>query len=612
MPNSYEACLLGLYTHIIKDVCAAFPTYHLEAERDLSRIHSLVEKNGIALFTLSFPSMGKHFDKCLSQELLTSSGCMGFKPYRRGAAIPNLFKGMWLRVFDYEGVLRKDPDINAIFFLRQLLYATKKLRITCDEYRTAEAARDFFRLDLSLRLPTLDWGGERIDCSVVRDIHLCDGLTDSEQPGIPLLFAEGPRCDPSLLDTIQRTADIVSTSLGWFDPTEWRAKHGPGAVSDGRVGTDNKFLFPTWPTKLDRVFPMDLFAFANASHWIDHLDGSDGTLRNAEVPSRLIAVPKTQKGPRLIAAEPTCNQWAQQVVRDFLESQVASSSLSESIRFRDQNRNRELARSASSTLMHWTIDLSSASDCVSCWLVERMFRRNISLLDAFIACRTGWVENSISSEPKYHKIRKFTTQGAAITFPTQTIIYAIVCIGTMLHELGITPDQQNIGRMARQVRVFGDDIIVPNAVGNHVVEVLQYLGFNINPSKTFGTGKFRESCGMECYDGQEVTPAYFVDIYDQTRSTTVSTIVECHNNFFVKGLWHTADWIKSTLPAGLQQKVPVVSTVSGGFGFKSFCGSDYSHLDYRWNSDLQRDEYRYLDVSASNSRLKSDTHASAM
>jgi hypothetical protein len=516
---------------------------------------------------------------------------------------------MWSRVFHETGVLRDSPDIDAILMLRQLLFAAKKLRRECDESRTAEAVRDFFRLDQSLRLPSTSWSGDRFDLDAVRSLSIVDGLTPQREPD--LFDSNEPRDQVGyrILETTQRTADIVATALGWFDPAEWRAKHGPGAVADAQLGKSSKYSFPTWPAKLDRSFPMDSFGFANASYWVDHLTDDRGTHVNREDPSRLIAVPKTQKGPRLIAAEPTAHQWAQQTIKDFLTVKIDETPIGTSISFRDQGPNQDFARSASTTGSHWTIDLSSASDCVSCWLVERIFRRNSTLLECLHAARTRWLVNQITSEPKYHMIRKFAAMGAATTFPVQTIIYTIVCIGAMLDALDLTPSPANIAMMSRQVRVFGDDIVVPSAVGASVVRVLEYLGFKVNPDKTFGTGKFRESCGVECFDGYDVTPAYFLDFYDKSRSTTIATTVETSNNFYKKGFWVTAEWLKSTIPPLLQQELPVVQMVSGQFGLQSFSGGSLAHLKSRWNTELQREEYRAVCVYTTNARSQTGTSA---
>jgi len=609
MTNSYVKSLQGLYRAILTDVTRTYPTYHREAERDLSRILLLMEKNGIAVLTMSFPEMGKHFDLCLASGLLTASGTMGFKPYRRSVKIPVLFKGIWLRVFHENGVLRENPDIDAILILRQLLFAAKKLRRECDEFRTAKAVQDYFRLDQSLRVPSLSWGGDRLDLTSIRNLSLFDRCTEEREPDLFDSDESGAQVGRQLLERVQQVADLVSTSIGWFDPTEWRAKHGPGAVADAKLGKSSKYSFPTWPAKLDWFFPMDSFGFANASYWMDHLDSECDSHVNREDPSRLIAVPKTQKGPRLIAAEPTAHQWAQQTIKDFLTVKVRKSPIGKSIRFNDQRPNQEFAKSASRTGSHWTIDLSSASDCVSCWLVERIFRANHTLLNALHAARTRWLVNQITSEPKYHMMRKFAAMGAATTFPVQTYIYTIVCVAAMLDELHLPVNTTNIRRMSKQVRVFGDDIVVPHAVGKSVVQVLAYLGFKVNPSKTFGTGRFRESCGVECFAGYDVTPAYFLDIYAQSRSTTVATIVETSNNFYKKGFWVTAEWLKSTLPLLLQQELPVVKTVSGQFGLVSFSGSDVSHLRSRWNTNLQRLECRAVCLTTKQTRSQSGTSA---
>lgn len=611
MSNSYVMVLKGLYEAIFEDVLMYFPSDHKDLGRDKSRLLFLLDNRGPSFLTIDLPAAGKHFDASLSAGFLTKFMIPGFGNYLPGTKVPKFLSALMLRVFEKSGMLLEQPDITAIFLLRQLFYAAKKVRITCDESRTTKAVREFFRIERVMVSPSLDWLDDAFGgVQRVHSLHLGDKAqrcsTDafgqssaSDQLFKPEQPADAP--DTALLDTIQRTADIVSSSFGDFTATDWRMKHGPGAVADVKGGV-SKYTFPNWPAKLETVFPMSEFAFANSGVWADAVrHGSDAIkgFSPNEPPSKLIAVPKTQKGPRLIASEPVAHQWVQQSLMNFLRDGVSKTPLSTSIHFRDQTENQKFALQASKTGTHWTIDLSSASDCLSLWVVERFFRRNKPLLKALHASRTRWLTNTVCQKsPQYVILKKFAPQGAATTFPVQTVIYATIALGAIAHRMGGISNMKSLSNWVDQVRVFGDDIIVPDYVGEDVVKVLTYLGFEVNQSKTYKTGRFRESCGCDAYDGIEVSPAYFLEAYDESQPASVSSVVECSNNFHRKGLWHTAAWLKSTLPSWIERLIPVVSTESGALGWTSYTGTDCNSLSSRYNPQLQREEFRTLSIQA--------------
>jgi hypothetical protein len=379
--------------------------------------------------------------------------------------------------------------------------------------------------------------------------------------------------------------------MGVFDPLLWRPKHGPGVVSDLSGRVVRKYDFPYWPNKLERIFPLADFAYANYALWADEAnDGSLGRmLRPGEPPSRLIAVPKTQKGPRLIAAEPTSHQWCQQVVKDFLVSRVSKSVLSGAIDFFDQSLNQRSALRASATSESWTVDLSSASDRLGCYVVERIFRRNTSLLDALHACRTRWITQSIDpTSPTFHRLKKFSTMGSAVTFPVQSIVFCIIAVSAVLYARHWPASYSNIRAVAQEVRVFGDDIIIPKVGGLPLLGLLRYLGFQVNRSKTFRIGNFRESCGCDAFMGADVTPVYTLTYPARVRPESVASTVDVHNNWYSAGYYRTSRWLKSeTLRIRKDLAIPNVAPGSGVFGWETHEPIDNSHLRKKWDADRQ-------------------------
>lgn len=332
--KSYEHFFLGLYDAILTDCIDMYPSLRQSIGYDKARLLSLVEARGLSFLTIDLPELGKHLEQCLASGTFTSPRLPGGTPgRRRGGIIPRLFSGIYLRIFDLSGMLRVDADVHAIRVLRQLYYTAKKAKLECSDERTRRSVVEFFDVDRGVQSSTLQWeedelrglGNDKIHFGKGRFNPHDDPALFPEEPGQGQLGSPSVSVDWERLNHIQIVCDIIATQLGFFDPFEWRTKHGPGAVADLRVGKDSKYEFPNWPRKLETLFPIADFAFANYSQWandVSRKDGHHGRFSPHEPPSRLISVPKTQKGPRLIAAEPTAYQWTQQSVKDFLTERV--------------------------------------------------------------------------------------------------------------------------------------------------------------------------------------------------------------------------------------------------------------------------------------------------
>jgi len=588
-------------THILKDACDIFPSIHTEVELDLIRLSSLVKSRGLPVFTLDLPALGKHFDLCLTTGQYVMSGLPLSRGKRSSACIPKLFQGLMLLVFTEYGVLRARPDINAIACLRQLYAAVKKLNIDCEERKVYETFQDFYRTDETLPEPSLNWEQpmDAFDRSITdsisfsnyatNDVRLRGLQVEGRQRGINLSGQYGSHrrdhgedSDKSDLaaECVQKVADILSTDLGVYNPLDWLPKHGSGAVSNLR-GSEFKFDFVTWPSKLECIFPQSSFAFANDNHWAMH-----GGLRDELCSSNLVTVPKTQKGPRLIATEPVEHQWCQQSIWRFLDYRfrsptipdgdlrlpVAPSIMKNFIRFRDQSHNQRAALQASRDGKSWTVDLSSASDLVSMRFVERLFRKNASILSSLISVRTSTIsQNTDKKSPSLYTLRKYTTMGSACTFPIESICFLAIAIASVLYTRNLSVTARNIRSLEGQISVYGDDLVIPTDAGNNLEILLAHFDFKVNQTKTCRTGKFRESCGVEAYDGVDVTPAYVLQVPDSANPESIISTVEASNNFYKKGWWRTATYLMSTIES--IEKISIVDIGSGAFGFQSVCGS---------------------------------------
>jgi hypothetical protein len=147
----------------------------------------------------------------------------------------------------------------------------------------------------------------------------------------------------------------------------------------------------------------------------------------------------------------------------------------------------------------------------------------------------------------------------------------------------------------RQVRVYGDDIIVPKNAYTVLAGLLETCLLKVNESKTHTTGFFRESCGMDAFKGVDVTPAYLRSAYSSAPDA-LESVIQCSNNFFKKGLWRTAEHLLSTLPEKERKLLPIGEGI-GSTAVFSYCGQSLDHLQKRWNSNIHVDEYRALIVT---------------
>lgn len=606
--KSYEEFIIGVYKAMLVDMSLQYPTLTKEFNRDCIRLSSAIEHHGIHFFLDTMPSYRKHFDKCLDTKRLTSSHLFHFGAYKKGGVIPRLFRGLILRVFDVTGNLVDKPDVEAIRLIRQLLGAVKKMRMESSVKDRASEIDDFYRLDMGVRSGSLFWSDPSLSVECLDQTSSFTELArieDASQGRLAIDESPIPPPPYGLLEIVQQVADLCSSQLGSFNPMEWKPRHGPGAVSDQRFGS-YKYDFKTWPERLESVFPQADFAFANYACAADALIyGGNAEFSSHEFPARLCAVPKTLRKPRLIASEPTHLQWCQQVIRDYFYRRTSETLLSSFINFRRQDLNAELALRASQDASHATIDLSSASDRISCWHVERLFRRLPCLLDALRSSRSVYLKQTIcSSAPAYHRIRKYSTMGNATTFPVQTVFFTVLAVSSVLYARKRRVNFKNLCMVAKeQVRVFGDDIIVPNDCAGVLTDLIHSLSLKVNHAKSFTEGNFRESCGMDAFLGHDVTSVSIMDVPDRARPGSIVSSVDVHNNLISRGFMHAAAFIRKTAKPHTRDKVRVVKHGSGLFGWSDLCGIEAPVLRTRFSKTLHRLEQYCLKLKTSEQRL---------
>lgn len=210
-------------------------------------------------------------------------------------------------------------------------------------------------------------------------------------------------------------------------------------------------------------------------------------------------VPKTAKTDRTIAIEPAMNGFLQLGVDAVLKQRL----LRWGIDLADQTKNNSLAQLGSSSDAvdpFSTIDLSAASDSLATNVVKHLLPPD-------------WFRflNAIRS-PCYKlgervtRYEKFVSMGNGFCFPLETLIFAAV----------VRVANRVTG--SRGYAVYGDDIICRQSTALLVIEHLRYLGFKTNTDKTFLFGPFRESCGTDFFEGENVRPFSLDFLPDCVRS----------------------------------------------------------------------------------------------
>ena len=222
--------------------------------------------------------------------------------------------------------------------------------------------------------------------------------------------------------------------------------------------------------------------------------------------SKVSFAPKNVDTARLICVEPLLNMWCQKGLQARLESRLAS-------RFHiwmdvQPDINRILARDGSIDGSFATLDLSSASDSISVKLCQHALPRWLFELIGLL--RSGSVHCK-----EYGLVRSLgmiSTMGNAFTFPLMTIILSCAIRAVYLCNGVRIKDNQRRKKDGKLVpgnwAVFGDDIIVVAELYDSVVAFLQLLGFQVNDTKSFKEGPFRESCGHDYYQGHNIRGVY--------------------------------------------------------------------------------------------------------
>lgn len=521
----------------------------LAVERDLRVIEDRFEHEGMSFLTITLPVLCDALERGLSTGRISPIFFPGFKVWKRGGRLPGLLRGFFMRVFDSDGWLLSCPCIDSIRAIRQVTRLFKKVELPCSSARIKRAFERYMKNDQSV-FRASDWSPT--DVELLRSIS---GYLWSDLEVVSGTFY----CNPGVF--------------------------GSGATAE-KYALNERLSIREWPRRAERSFP--------SSYHTSHSEDDTESFNRLsfieecdEQPVRVVQVPKTLKTPRIISVEPSYMMLMQQSIAkslmDYLESDRFPYN---SIRFRDQSWNREMARVGSLDGSLATIDLSDASDLVGNDLVKYIFGVCPTFLEFIQDCRSQRAQLPCGT---ILPLRKFASQGSALCFPIESMCFFTLATLALVKESGKRLSTTLLRKITAKISVYGDDIIVPAETAPVVIKTLEDFGLRVNNDKSFVTGFFRESCGGDYYRGVDVTPTYCRK-WDDTGNTkdpsVISAYVSLSNQLYWKGLWHVSQYIRTDLERRFGQDAFPVSHV--GTGYLSYSSVRTSGGKMRWSADRSK------------------------
>lgn len=380
--------------------------------------------------------------------------------------------------------------------------------------------------------------------------------------------------NPLLLRRVRALCTSVLYKARW---KEVIPSHGPGAVTTDKDRW--QYLYST----IESLYPFS--DWYSLYHNRDHLAEYDTLVHSDDISAKLIAVPKDSRGPRLICVHPAEAMWLQQGLRCELERVIMRPRNPPGpwphghIQFDDQSVNGRIALLSSRSRKYATLDLSEASDRLSDILVQDLFGSHYKF---FGCCRAQ--SFYVKGHPLYGEpqaLNAYAPMGNATVFPVQSLVFWAICVASMqLHGF----------HQPNAAFVFGDDIVVPSECAEHVKHALHSFGLLVNERKSFIKGGFRESCGVDAFNGVDVTPVRWKATLDAEHLVGMQSLSDLGMRLRISGYDEAAATVYNTLRKRLRRhgKDLFFTNNPDHGGLAEYTTSDYlSFRDAYWHRDIQ-------------------------
>lgn len=597
-------------TKIQLDIVGLFDQLAIDLDIDAATrsycIHR-INREGLRFWTATLPKLAKTVLHALeSGSFRDSRAVCGLTDFAWQGGLLRYFRGYLLRIFDANGLLLASPDPAAIFAIRQICEYVYKLALPFSDDQLEAAQEKFVATECELaKQKDIDWSF--VD-QLRKDLETYYPKISNEsfdrilgrfrpRPG-PGTFSTSYVWENDLKGSKPGSSRIIRCVEARKLPTQCKFYERRGAYYplDHSVcgfqkpypASPKRALYGKWyKPRPELVYkgdrPARKIEYSRASYTFDcrtskyYLSEESGVRSrsgnafgrlNSVVPvSEVLFVPKDSRGPRTIVREPydllvhqmSFFDWASTSFQHYTGGRVM---------FTDQSQNQELAREGSLTGNWATLDLKDASDRVSFRVVEKLYSGSPGLREFLRRYRTRFCR---LPDGGVLPLAKLSGMGSGFTFPTMA----------MLIHLSVTREIVNVTRQAyhqaaKDVYVYGDDIIVPARFRTLAEQALSKVGLKVNQEKSYSNGGFRESCGADFYRGVGVTISRLklqncVLKHERGRlwvSGSFDTLaLERHARELVKThLQATSEFFYRILERHLGQKLPTVSGDSPALG----------------------------------------------
>jgi len=490
------------------------------------KVRDRVRSEGLGFLSKTLPRLGKCLDQALAGEHKLTGAIHGFDTMA-GSELPRFLGEFFSRVFQPSGEVLPSPDTQCVSVLRQVLYSYYKYELPYTEAQTQQVISSFIKTEDDLI---------HVDTSLA----VLHGMSTEFNRTRRRPMAAGDLKDPqwhieqpNQLRVVREARILLNEVFALFDGHDITPRHGPGVVATKqRLGA--KFVWTNVSHRITDVYPFDAYFCASTGHVCDSY-AEFKLVTDTDHSAQVLLVPKDSRGPRLISCEPVDFQWIQQGLRKAIYELVETHPLTRyNVFFTNQNPNQCGALLGSLNGKYATLDLKEASDRVSVSLVHLLFPEHLHrFLDASRSVST------VLPNGEKLTLRKFAPMGSALCFPIMALtIWAILTASA--------PDADT----RESILVYGDDVIVPTAFAVSAMNILEVFGLKINRTKSCVQGSFRESCGVDAFKGENVTPVRFRTVWNESpRPDVYVSWIAYANQLYDKRLYSAYNYIVSKLEA---------------------------------------------------------------
>jgi hypothetical protein len=544
----------SLFKALLTDISTGRPPHiRSSLQRDLLTITTRLDNEGISFVTITLPTLAKAMYSSFKTGYITTPSNFA---KRRGTALPRFLFGLLKDVYEEDGMLAVDPSVPSIKEALQICGLAYKLNIPIneDDKRYKNVIDNFKSTENYLSKLKID----HITCT----------------------------------NCFELARTMIEDVFAGINPWNILPRHGPGTVATGEWAAE-KWVFGRKYSSIHSTYPYyEYFVLGKGKEILDRKDWYLGLKPEVSGTATVVLVPKDSRGPRIISKEPLEYQYIQQGLWRLMRHEFQTHPFTRGhVNFDDQTINQKLARKGSLNGSWATLDMKDASDRVSLDLVKQLFSTTPDFLECLLACRSTSTKLPSGEVIDLHK---FAPMGSATCFPIESIVHYVLAVASIMV-------MSNLSRWKARslVYVYGDDLIIHSRHADSVLAILPLFGLMFNEQKCYTHGPFRESCGVESFLGNDISPIRWRKPCPQRLdAVTASSFADFASSLYQQGYLAAAEVVWSRLET-YTGKLPVVPLswnvpyLSRKTRFRRF----FTPYRHRWNKKLHHHEHLGLCLS---------------